>query len=176
MKRGQFKRKTPSSKARKSKKDKDKELANEYGVRMTYWRYKGRKGIYWSLFSEYIRKRDLLNWGRCISCDSPFEAIKQVQAGHYAPAGNCGFKLLFDERNVHAECPKCNNPHFSPGKLIQYRQNLVKRYGEDWVKQLDEDYTHKTIMKEWTQREYDKEIKKLKSKIKELDEKINNKL
>ncbi len=169
------KRKPFKRKVRPKKKvtDKNKALAEEYGVQMTYWRYKGRKGIYWNLISQYIRKRDLKNWGRCISCDGVFTKVSQVQAGHYAPAGNCGFRLLFDERNINAECPKCNNPKFSPGKLIQYRANLVKRYGEDWVKQLDSEYTHKEMMKEYSQGEYDIKIKELQDKIKELDEENN---
>lgn len=178
MKKGKpLKRKTPLRRSgfKKRRGSKDNELAKKYGVKMTYWRYKGRKGIYWALFSEYVRKRDLINHGSCISCGNPYTEIKQVQAGHYAPAGNCGFKLLFDDRNVHAECPKCNNPHFSPGKLIQYRQNLVKRYGEEWVKQLDDEYTNKEIFKEWGQREYDKKIKELQNKIKLLDEEISEK-
>lgn len=167
MRRGKFRS--------KKKNDKDKELAKEYGVTLSYWRYKGRKGIYWSLLSEYIRKRDLLEYGTCISCGNPFDEVKQVQAGHYAPAGNCGFALLFDERNVHAECPRCNNPRISPGKLIQYRANLVNRYGEAWVKELDDAYTKKKTTKEWSQREYHTEILKLQKKIKKLDEQINKK-
>ena len=175
MKRGRIK---PTSKKRRrellqKKRDRRKKLKEEYGVKMSYWRYEGRKGVYWSLLSEYIRKRDLLEFGTCVSCGGKFEEIKQVQAGHYAPAGNCGFGLLFDKRNIHAECPSCNNPRISPGKLIQYRQNLVERYGEDWVKQLDDDYSRKVIKKEWSQKQYDTEIKKIKKEIQELDEEIS---
>jgi DNA-directed RNA polymerase subunit RPC12/RpoP len=172
-------RRTPLKRKKSNKKaqtERNKKLATEYGMKLKYWRYNGRKGIYWALLSEFVRKRDLNKFGECISCGNPFTDIKQVQAGHYAPAGNCGFKLLFDLRNVNAECPKCNNPLFSPGKLIQYRANLVKRYGERWVKKLDKDYTQKEVMKEWTQLEYDKEIKKLQRKIKKLDEEISKEL
>lgn len=176
-----MKRKTPfkrkrNSQAKRKQTLKNKELAKEYGVYIRYWRYKGRKGIYWSLLSEYIRKRDLLNFGTCISCGKEFNDIKQVQAGHYAPAGNCGFALLFDERNINAECPSCNNPVFSSGKLIPYRANLVKRYGEDYVKKLDEEYSNKEVTKEWSQGEYDKKIKELQGKIEKLNEEIGKKL
>lgn len=161
---------------RRKKLERNKALADEYGVRMKYWRYDGRKGIFWSLFSQYIRKRDLLKFGKCVSCGTQFFDIREVQAGHYAPAGSCGFALLFDERNVNAECPRCNNPVFSSGKLIPYRTNLVNRYGEKWVKKLDYDYQHQTITKEWTQSQYDNKIKELIVKNEELDEKINKKL
>lgn len=154
---------------------KDKALAEEYGVNLTYWRYHGRKGIYWSLISEYVRKRDFYNYGTCVSCGRRFNTWKDSQAGHYAPAGNCGFGLLFDLRNINGECAGCNNPVFSQGKLIPYRATLVERYGEAYVKKLDKRYSKKEITKEWTQGEYDKEIKKLRKKIKKLDEENSNK-
>lgn len=169
LKRGTWKRKRKSSK--KTTTAKDKELAEEYGVTLSYWRYKGRKGIYWSLVSEFVRKRDFYKYGTCISCGGDFNRWQDSQAGHYAPAGNCGFKLLFDLRNINGECAKCNHPTWSPGKLIPYRDNLVKRHGKKMVEKLDQDYFHKETTKEWSQLEYDKEIKKLQNKIKRLDKK-----
>ena len=152
------------------KKEKEKELEEEYGVKPSYYRYVGRKGIYWYLLSMLIRQRDFNKYGTCISCGKQFNTWKDSQAGHYAPAGNCGFALLFDERNINAECPSCNNPRFSPGKLIPYRANLVKRYGEKFVKKLDADYAAKVMMKEWTQREYDLHIKELQERLKEFED------
>lgn len=172
LKRSGFKRKYKTKKQKEEKKarvDKDKELAQEYGVTLSYWRYVGRKGIYWNQLSEYIRKRDFYKYGTCVSCGKTFNHWKDSQAGHYAPAGNCGFGLVFDPRNINAECPSCNNPRFSPGKLIPYRTELVKRYGETKIKQLDDEYASHSITKEWTQKEYDSEIKKLQRKIKKLD-------
>ena len=153
---------------RRKKSVKDKELATKYGAEMKYWRYKGLKGIYWHFFSMYIRRRDFHKYGTCISCGKQFRNWHESQAGHYAPASNCGFSLLFDPRNVNAECAGCNNPIFSPGKLIHYRANLVKRYGEAHVKKLDQEYKLKKTAKEWTPLEYDKEIWKLISKIKKI--------
>jgi DNA-directed RNA polymerase subunit RPC12/RpoP len=153
---------------KKNTSEKDTALAEEYGVKMTYWRYKGRKGIYWSLLSEYVRRRDYMTYGTCISCGRKFTSWRESQAGHYAPAGNCGFALLFDKRNINGECAPCNNPVFSSGKLIPYRANLVKRYGEKAVKKLDEEYRVKKTMKEWTQGEYHEEILKLQEEIKKL--------
>jgi cytochrome c553 len=148
---------------------KDKELAEQYGEKLTYWRYKGLKGIYWSLISKYVRLRDFINYGTCISCGRAFSKWNEAQAGHYAPAGNCGFALLFDKKNINAECASCNNPRFSPGKLIPYRSNLVKRYGEEYVKALDDAYARKVMMKEYTKKEYETEILKLQEEIKELE-------
>lgn len=153
---------------KKKNNDKNKELAEQYGVKMTYWRYAGLKGIYWNLLSQYVRRRDFEKYGTCISCGKLFGDWHDAQGGHYAPAGNCGFSLLFDPKNIHAECPSCNNPRISPGKLITYRANLVKRYGEAWVKKLDARYYSKVMMKEWTQREYNEEILKLQKKLQKM--------
>lgn len=154
----------------KKKSDKDKELEKLYGIKMTYWRYKGHKGIYWNLISQYVRRRDFFKYGTCISCKRQFGNWHESQAGHYAPAGNCGWGLLFDPQNIHAECPACNNPRISPGKLIPYRANLVQRYGEAYVKRLDRRYAEKNSLsaKEWTQREYDVEIRKLIKKLQKM--------
>lgn len=172
LKRSGIKRKSPNH---KKKNDKRKELAEKYGVKMNYWRYEGRKGIYWMLLSKYVRMRDFLKHGTCVSCEGEFEKWDDAQAGHYAPAGNCGFALLFDKDNVHAECPACNNPRFSPGKLIPYRSTLVKRYGEKYAKKLDERYKNQVITKEWSQKEYDQKIWELKAEVEELESKLENK-
>lgn len=167
MRRSWIKRKPKNN---SKKRDKEKILEEEYGVKPTYWRYQGRKGIYWYLLSMYVRIRDFKKYGTCISCGKTFNTWKDSQAGHYAPAQNCGFGLLFDKNNVHGECPKCNNPVFSGGKLIPYRANLVKRYGEEFVHALDERYRLKPTTKEWTQREYDTQIRKLQAELQELNE------
>lgn len=157
-----------SKKTTAKKAEKRRELEELYDVSLSYWRYEGRKGVYWHVLSQYIRMRDFFTYGTCISCGKKFNTWKDSQAGHYAPAGNCGFGLVFDKRNIHGECPPCNNPVFSSGKLIPYRTNLVKRYGEEWVKQLDEDYKAKRFAKEWNQKEYDSEIRKLQAELAEL--------
>lgn len=167
MKRSWIKRKPKNN---TKKREKEKLLEEQYGVKPTYYRYAGKKGIYWYLLSMYVRMRDFNKYGTCISCGKPFNTWKDSQAGHYAPAQNCGFDLLFDKMNIHGECPKCNNPVFSGGKLIPYRANLVIRYGEDFVKELDARYAAKKTMKEWTSKEYDIEIRKLQDDIETLNE------
>ena len=169
MKRTPLRRRSKKHKeGQKKKLDKKKQLEQEYGVKLSYWRYVGRKGVYWFLLSRYIRIRDFKKFGTCISCGKKFARWEDAQAGHYAPAGDCGFNLLFDKRNINAECPPCNNPRFSPGKLIPYRTNLVERYGEAYVQEVDELYRSKQTTKEWSQLEYDIKIKELQEEIKEL--------
>jgi DNA-directed RNA polymerase subunit RPC12/RpoP len=172
MKRTPIRRRSKDYKAKqKVKKDKDKELEELYGVKLSYWRYKGLKGIYWHLLSKYVRLRDFKKFGTCISCGKEFSGWTESQAGHYAPAKDCGFILLFDPRNVNGECAGCNNPYISPGKLIKYRLNLVKRYGEEYVAEIDGIYAQKfkQTTKAWTAKEYDIKIKELQEKISQLE-------
>ena len=135
-------------------------------------RYKGLKGTLWRVFSEHTRKRDYYTFGTCITCAEKISNWNvKVDAGHFMNAGNSGFALLFDERNVNAECKSCNG--FNRNHQLLYAQNLNKRYGEGTADSLVErykDYHFKgVITKEWTAEEYKERIKYYKTKIKEFD-------
>lgn len=79
------------------------------------------------VFNKWVRDRDRENG--CISCGAEVD-----HAGHYLSAGHHGH-LRFNEMNVNGQCLRCNN--FLHGNLINYRQGLVKKYGEDKVKMLE---------------------------------------
>lgn len=102
-------------------------------------RYKDpvEKGVYWFYFSRYVRNRDVTEFGTCISCGKPIE-VDTCQAGHFLPASSCGRDLLFDERNVNAECARCNG--FDEGHLFGYERNLAARYGQEAVDDLKRRY------------------------------------
>lgn len=85
------------------------------------------------VFNQYIRCRDLkAKEGRCISCQKllPYE---KSHAGHFIPSTYS--PVRFDEMNVNGQCIGCNN--FKHGNLIEYRQNLIVKYGEEAVKELE---------------------------------------
>jgi hypothetical protein len=42
----------------------------------------------------------------------------------------------FDLRNIHLQCPYCNNQLH--GNLIEYRKNMIEQFGEDLVLELEE--------------------------------------
>jgi hypothetical protein len=88
-------------------------------------------------FQKWVRLRD--KDLPCISCDNP--KPKDWAGGHYFPAGTYS-GLIFDERNVHGQCNTyCNrNLH---GNLIEYRKGLVKRYGLEFVEQLESEADEK---------------------------------
>jgi len=134
-------------------------------------RYKGIKGKFWTIFSQYIRKRDYKKYGTCITCGQKKD-YSELQAGHYAPAGNCGFALLFSENNVHGECAYDNG--FNSGHLIQYRRGLVLRYGQKFVVRLEDQYNDSRYKgkttKEWSKKEYQDKIEEYKIKLHALSQ------
>ena len=146
--------------ATKSKRGKIKALWAFYGLTVPlYRRYTGRKGIYWYLFSRFIRERDYReHGGLCMTCLKPVEKGSD-QCGHLFPARDCGFLLLFEPLNNHLQHSKCNNPRFTPSAGIYNTINIEKRYGVGTIEKLAA--IKKQKGKEWHQMEYDRRIKEL---------------
>ena len=112
------------------------------------------KGVYWHYMSLWIRQRDIERYGTCISCDKPI-TMDNAQAGHFCPASSCGRDLLFDERNLNAECARCNG--FDEGHLFGYEENLDKRYGNGTAQSLKDryrSYKNGGITKDFTANQY----------------------
>lgn len=137
----------------------------DFGIRAVHLRYKSNplKGLYWYLFSIKVRKRDFEKYGTCISCGTPVFSWREFDAGHYIAAGQCGFALLFDERNVNGECGGCNG--FDGTHLIGYAKRLDERYGEGTAQKLYDRYCDvqfkAKITKEWSAGEYRAAISQL---------------
>jgi hypothetical protein len=92
------------------------------------------KGLCWFWFARYIRLRDAIDWGTCISCGEP-KTFEELQCGHYVPADYCGLGLLLDERNNNGECPRCNG--VDSFHLIGYKRRLAERHGNSVVENLE---------------------------------------
>lgn len=73
------------------------------------------------VFNAWIRERDK-NKG-CISCGAPV-----TEAGHYFSQGHHS-ALRFNEMNTNGQCTRCNC--FLHGNLLNYRNGMVKKYGEE---------------------------------------------
>jgi Bacteriophage Lambda NinG protein len=134
---------------------------------MNVARYKGNKGKYWTLLSEFVRRRDFIQFGRCISCGNPVSDWREFDAGHFIAAGGGGFALLFDERNVNGECQYDNA--FNETHLVLYKRGLDERYGAGTSDHLEERYRDfhfkgKTT-KEWSKKEYEAKIAEIKEKL-----------
>lgn len=127
-------------------------------------RYKSppEKGVYWYYFSLFVRERDVREWGRCISCLRPI-TMQNSQAGHFMPAADCGRDLLFDPRNVNAECEHCNA--WDSTHLLGYAENLDLRYGKGTAGGLrirrNEYKASNFPIRDWTRLEYVEKIKEL---------------
>lgn len=112
------------------------------------------------VFQKWIRMRD--KSFNCISCDTSVSDI--WDGGHFKKA-ELYSGVIFDPRNVNKQCRKCN--YFSNGNELNYREGLVKRYGLDFVNEL-ETYANETRNYKYTKDELI-EIKK------RYNEKIRNK-
>tara|TARA_R110000772_G_C13310212_1_gene439950 strand:- start:2720 stop:3271 length:552 start_codon:yes stop_codon:yes gene_type:complete len=105
-----------------------------------------------------LRDKDLA----CISCN---EFVKDLwDGGHYFKA-ELFSGLIFDERNCHKQCRKCNR--YDGGNEIQYRLGLVKRFGQEFVNDLESDSVAKRVYK-FTKKELIAIKLKYDIKIKEL--------
>lgn len=95
----------------------------------------------WVIFSLYIRLRDSNNKGICTCCSCgiklPYKGSRtgtRMNAGHFfQQRGNP--KILFNEKNVHAQCSKCNRKQKS-GEGYAYYLYIRDLYGEEEVHKL----------------------------------------
>ena len=99
-------------------------------------------------FNAHIRERDK-ELG-CISCGAEVQ-----QAGHYHSQGQhsalrFGLPDSLAYYNTNGQCIRCNM--YLSGNLIKYRQGLVKRYGEEFVKKLEENADLEKL-KKWSRAE-----------------------
>ena len=115
------------------------------------------------VFNEYIRLRDIKKYGTCISCGNKLKP-GNIDAGHYYPAGH-HFNIRYNPDNCAAQCSRPCNKDLH-GNLPNYRVNLVKRIGEDRVKELDR-IAH--VTRKFTRKELQEIIHKYKKKIKDFE-------
>ena len=117
------------------------------------------------IFQKFIRFRD--KDLPCISCGS-FNA-KEYHGGHFKKA-EIYSGVIFDERNCHKQCSKCNN--FLNGNEGDYRVNLVKRFSEKFVKELEK-FANETRNYKYTREELQQIKEKYKQKIKDYETTTN---
>lgn len=120
------------------------------------------------VFNECVRLRDTDDNGNGNCISNPEVTLKfgtaNCQAGHFISAGSCP-RLRFDERNVHLQSKSDN--YFKSGNLLEYRRYLIKKIGEDQVKELEQISLNKKPFK-WDRFELIEIIETYKAKSKEL--------
>ena len=113
----------------------------------------------WTVFSRWIRQRDTTKLGTlCYTCEKwiPF---KQSQAGHFQPGRYPIF--LFDERQVHAQCFRCNIN--LKGNWPRYYEHMVRGYGGEEVEKM---IVQRNNFKQWKVFELEEIYLKYKGKLK----------
>lgn len=136
-----------------------------YGAKILRYKHPLEKGVYWYFFSLFIRRRDVEKWGTCISCGRPI-TVETSDAGHFMPAQSCGRDLLFDEKNVNAECEACNA--WDDTHLLGYAENLDRRYGIGTaleLRQRRDAYKAGPPVKDWKKDEYVEKIMNLRKNV-----------
>lgn len=136
-------------------------ITNHSGFDWLRYKNPPEKGIYWYHFSRYVRERDVEKWGVCISCGRQI-TLDTCDAGHFMPAKDCGRDLLFDFKNVNAECSRCNA--WDETHLLGYSEGLDKRYGTGTaatLRQRRDDYLQGPPVKDWKADEYAEKIRTL---------------
>lgn len=136
------------------------------GVRGSRWG--GLKGVLWTIFSRYIRKRDYIKHdGRCVSCHAYLQRWEDGDAGHYVSVDRGGFYTLFHEQNVNLQCKQCNNPEWTPDATIPYRYELDRRWGDGTADMLFH-MGRRDISRGFSELEYESKIKEYIDKFEAL--------
>ena len=121
----------------------------------------------WDICSQYIRLRDCLrttgtsDYGNCITCTKLVHR-KDADAGHFI--GREHTPTLYDERNVHLQCKRCNA---FGGETLKYRRAVIELYGEGVDVELEDKATE---IKKFTRDELAELKEYFTKKLKELKE------
>lgn len=120
------------------------------------------KAKVWKLFSEFIRRRNA-DWRGYISCVTCHKKShwKGLQAGHFV--GGRHSNLLFDLRNCHSQCYRCNC--ILHGNLIPYYEFMLKTYGQEVIDDLK---AKDKVCKQFTRKELELLELAFKEKISKL--------
>ena len=81
---------------------------------------------------QFTRPEDII--GACCTCPSVKSWI-WMDGGHYISRASGGLSgVYFDERNVNLQCKQCNG--FKQGAAQEYREFIIRKYGEDMPDEL----------------------------------------
>ena len=114
-------------------------------------------------FSRFIRLRDADENGD-ISCCTCRRSLpwNESHACHFVRRQH--MSVRWDERNVHAGCPKCNV--FQGGNLDEYSAFIIGRYGMGTFNEL---LSKKHETKKWTRPELEELIQKYSERVLALE-------
>jgi hypothetical protein len=89
----------------------------------------------WVITSEYVRMRDYIKYGYCVSCGSRIENWRMSDPAHFHSFGGNGALSGFNLMNIHMSCKMCNGFR---GAVAGHEmaQELEKRYGAGIIDSL----------------------------------------
>lgn len=110
-------------------------------------RYVGIKGDAWEAVKHSVRRREK----HCYTCtkrDLIANGLK-ADSGHYRPVTLVGSnnKWSWHPKFIHLQCSYCNGP--GQGMQMEYREHLVRDYGEKIVKEFDDNYRKVNPVRNW---------------------------
>lgn len=91
----------------------------------------------WSLLSDFVRCRDVIMYGRCVSSGKKITDYRTCDAGHFYSMGGHGALIGFDVLNVHAQS-KNDNQLSSMHTGANFEKELKRRYGKKLLNELKE--------------------------------------
>lgn len=122
-------------------------------------RYKGKKGKAWEKVKLYVRSKEK----DCYTCPARNLQGKNAHAGHYKPVGLVGSNNYWSwhPKFIHLQCGRCNGA--GQGMAVEYREHLVRDYGEEIVADFDSSWRKIRGIKNWDEviAEYELLAKKL---------------
>lgn len=81
---------------------------------------------------QFTRTEDII--GKCATCGLVKSWI-WMDAGHYISRSRGGLSgVYFDARNINLQCKVCNS--FKQGAAQEYREFIIKKYGENMPDEL----------------------------------------
>ena len=115
-------------------------------------RWSGKKAKAWESVKKAIRATET----RCYTCGK--EPVgRDFNTGHYMPVAMVGSNNMWswDRRFIHCQCSFCNGA--GQGMQVQYRNHLLRDYGEDVVNEFEQNWRKPSPVKDWdaVRREYE---------------------
>lgn len=125
--------------------------------------YRSLKKKAWTLFSEYVRRKDA-DQGGTVSCYTCGKLLfwKDAHAGHAIPGRHNA--VLFDLDIVRPQCPRDNV--FLGGRYEIFTTKLIKEKGLEW---WEEKLSQAREVVKYTRADLEEKIEELKNKLDNLD-------
>ncbi len=91
----------------------------------------------WVITSQFVRMRDYIKYGYCVSCKKPCSVWQETDPAHFHSFAGSGAMSGFNLMNIHMSCKYCNGFR---GAVAGHEmaQEIVMRYGKDIIKELND--------------------------------------